>query len=261
MFPAPIAGWISNRALAVPGGQDDRLSQGAAVLDNFVPRATSVVLRRGRRRYCTLGQGESPATSLFSYKNGPNKRLFAANETTVYDITDIEFAEDAELVDDEGDNLADDDGNVFGWSSTQFLSVMGGFTGGDWSVVQFATTGGTYLIGVNGQDEGFIYDGDAFYPNVAGGVSRILYDAETSEFTEGDVLTGGSSGASATIWRVVDSGGGTGALYIYNISGGPFDDNETITDTDGGSATANGIDEIVIPGMDFGGLTSADVTP
>lgn len=259
MFPAPIAGWISNRSLAVPNGQDDRLAQGAAVLDNFIPRATSVVLRRGKRRYCTLGNSSLPATSLFSYNNGPTKRLFGSTRTTIYDISDVEFAEDAEIVDDEGDQIEDGNGNTFGWSSTQFLDVMGGFTGGEWSVVQFATTGSVYLIGVNGQDNGFIYDGTEFYPNVDGGVYTIDFDAEVSDFTAGSILTGGTSGATATIWKVTNLGAGTGRLHIYGISGGPFVDNEALTDGDGGSATSNGTASLVSPGMDFGTLTSADM--
>lgn len=260
MFPAPIAGWISNRALAVPYGQDGRATQGAAILDNFIPRATSVVMRRGKRRYCTLGSGESTARALFSYNNGANKRLFAANDETIYDITEVEFATDSELVDGDGDAFATEDGETFGWSSTQFLSVMGGFTGGDWSVVQFATTGNVYLVGVNGVDTGFIYDGEAFYPYVEGGVSVLAYDAETSEFTLGDTVTGGTSGATGVIWRINDLGGGEGELYLTNIVGGPFDDDELITDEDGGSATANGVDEVAIPGIDFGaGVTTANM--
>jgi len=257
-FASPIAGWISNRALAVPNGQDGKAQQGAAILDNFIPRATSVILRRGKRRHCTLGNGSEDAEALFAYKNGANRKLFGATASTIYDITDVEFATDAEIGTEDGELIVTEDGDWFGWSSTQFLSVMGGFTGGDWSTVQFATTGGVYLVGVNGENTGFIYDGAAFFPYVAGGVSVLGYDAEVSEFTIGDVVTGGTSGATATIWRVEDLGGGTGNLYIYDISGGPFDDNETLTDTDGGEATANGVDAIHIPGLTIpGGLTTA----
>lgn len=260
-FAAPISGWISNRALAVPNGQDGKSQQGAALLDNFIPKATSVVLRRGKRRHCTLGSGDEDTASLFSFKDGANRKLFGATASTIYDITDVEFATDAEIGTDDGDLIVDENGDWFGWSSTQFLSVMGGFTGGDWSVVQFATTGGVYLIGVNGQNTGFVFDGSVFFPYTAGGVSALAYDAEVSEFTVGDVVTGSTSGATATIWQIEDLGSGAGVLYIYNITGGPFADNETLTDTDGGEATANGVDVIHIPGVTFpGGLTTANMS-
>lgn len=258
-FEAPTGGWISNRNLANPNPTPG-LPQGAAILDNFFPRSTGVQLRRGKVLYCTLGDGSEDSLSLFSYNNGSNKRLFAATLTTIYDITEIPFPGAVEIVDDDGVLLGDENGNWFGWNSTEFADVMSGLTGGNWIVVQFATTGGVYLIGVNGQDTGFIYDGTTFYPNVSGGVHRLLYDAETAPFTDASVLTGGTSGATATIYRVTDAGT-TGELLLTDVVGGPFDDNETITDADGGSATANGASEVAVPGAAFdGGLTTADMS-
>lgn len=260
-FPSPIGGWISNRALAVPSGVNGNLTQGAMILDNFFPRSTSVTLRRGKLRYCTLGNGSEDAESIFSYNNGPTQKLFGATSSTIYDITDVEFATDAEIGTEDEDLIVTEDGDWFGWSSTQFLSVMGGFTGGDWSVVQFATTGGVFLIGVNGTDTGFVYDGEHFFPYVPGGVQTLAYDAEVESFTIGDTLTGGTSGATATIWHVEDTGADTGILYLTDIVGGPFADNETITDEGDGEATADGINEAFIPGVTFpGGVTTANMS-
>jgi len=128
-WTAPIAGWVANRALANPS--ELGVKQGAAILDNFFPKSSSVILRRGKERYATL---PSDPTALFSFKDGQNRSLFAATETTIYDITAAPVA------------------------------ALAGKTGGDWSVVQFATTGDVYLIGVNGKDTGFNYDGTAFTP-------------------------------------------------------------------------------------------------
>ena len=260
-FASPIAGWISNRALAVPSGDNGNLPQGAMVLDNFIPRATSVTLRRGKLRYCTLGDGTEAAASIFSYNNGPNKKLFGATASTIYDITDVEFATDSEIGTEDDDLIVTESGDTFGWSSTEFLSVMGAFTGGDWSVVQFATTGGVYLVGVNGQDTGFIYDGEHFFPYVEGGVETLLYDGLVDDFTIGDTVTGGTSGATASIWMVEDLGGGTGVLYLTGVTGGPFQDNEIITDVGGGQATADGVNDPLIPGITFDvGVTSANMS-
>lgn len=258
-FPAPISGWISNRALAVPSGTDGKLPQGAMILDNFIPNATSVKLRRGKVRYCTLNDGA--ATSLFSYRNGQNRRLFVSGETAIYDITTVQFADNSAITNESDDLIVTENGDWFGWSSTDGLSVMGGFTGGDWVVVQFATTGGVYLIGVNGEDDGFIYDGQHFFPYVAGGVETLAYDGEVDAFTIGDTVTGGTSGATATIWQVEDLGAGEGILYLTGVTGGPFVDDETITDTDDGEATVSGENEPLIPGVDFpDGLTTADMS-
>lgn len=71
----------------------------------------------------------------------------------------------------------------------------------------------------------------------SGLVFDLAYDAQTTNFTVGETLTGGTSGATATI--VADNdGGATGTLKVINITG-TFADNETITDGAGGSALAN----------------------
>lgn len=68
--------------------------------------------------------------------------------------------------------------------------------------------------------------------------NRLAYDAQTGNFTVGLTLTGGTSGATATITADQDSGT-TGTLTLSSIVG-VFQDNEIITDSSTGSATANG---------------------
>lgn len=69
-------------------------------------------------------------------------------------------------------------------------------------------------------------------------VATLAYDTQTGNFTVGNVLTGGTSGATARI--VADSDGGvTGTLSIQDIRG-VFVDNEILTDGSTGSATCNG---------------------
>ncbi len=76
---------------------------------------------------------------------------------------------------------------------------------------------------------------------------KVLYfDAGTAAFEEDETLTGGTSGATATIDRIVTQDGtwaGTdqeGYLVLSSVSG-TFQDNETITGgTSSGSATSNG---------------------
>ncbi len=127
-FPAPIGGWVSNRNLATPGSYDG--PQAAAVLDNFFPLSSRVVMRRGREIWAEL---VADPVAMFSYKNGNNESLFVATSTHIYDVT-----------------------------TNTPVSKVTGKTGGDWSVVQFATTGGVFLVGVNGEDAGFLYDGTTF---------------------------------------------------------------------------------------------------
>lgn len=255
-WSAPVAGWVSNRALSDPKSIE---GPGATVLDNFFPKATGVSLRRGQKRYATLEDETLDVKALFGYKNGSDEKLFGANAHTIYDLSSVPFASSEEIgTTDGGDTLlATETGDTFGWSSTGGLDVATGYTSDDWIVTQFATTGGIYLIGVNGADTGFIYDGTAFYPNVKGGVLKLNYDAGTAAFTVGDVVTGGTSGATGTIWKA-EGTTATGDLLLTNVTG-TFQDNEALTDTGGGAATANGVTSTACPGMDFGSLTSADM--
>lgn len=68
--------------------------------------------------------------------------------------------------------------------------------------------------------------------------STLAYEGQTANYVVGDILTGGTSAATARI--VADSdGGATGTLTLIDIDG-QFVDGETVTTAAGGSATANG---------------------
>lgn len=259
-FPAPVAGWIENRNISEmpqPGQP-----QGAAVLDNFFPTQTTVRLRRGSAAYATLGDGDQPVRSLFSYINGNNQRLFAADDGTIYDITSVLSPRPFYLVDGTGDLIVTEDDDWFSLPSAQGLEVFQFMTGGEWQVVQFATTGGVYLIGVNGADDGFIYDGTDFFPILPDGVFGLHYKNETESLAEGDTVTGGSSGTTATIVRVWpdDNAPGEGVLWLADIVGSGFSDGETLTDSDTGEVEADGATSQLVPGIAFSGnLTSKNM--
>jgi hypothetical protein len=68
--------------------------------------------------------------------------------------------------------------------------------------------------------------------------ATLAYDAQSANFTVGDLITGGTSGATARVIADAD-GGATGTLTLHSITG-VFVDNETITGAISGSATVNG---------------------
>jgi hypothetical protein len=257
-FPAPTGGLISNRNLAMARATEG--PPGACVLENMFPTATGVVLRRGSRRWASVVEG-SPVRALFSYVAGATKQMFAATDAGIWNITTVSSPYGWALCTDGGDYIAADVGAelVFGEDSLSGLEVLDASSSGDWVVVQYSTAGGAFLVGVNGADDGFIYDGTDFYPAVAGGVFALEYDAETAPFAAGETLTGGTSAATAIIVKVID-GGTSGTLWLKTISG-TFEDNETITSA-GGSADANGTPTSLMTGITFPGgvtLTTADL--
>lgn len=102
----------------------------------------------------------------------------------------------------------------------------------------FSVASGTNYILPNNAQSGITSQ----LPN--GGITSLYtpmtldYDAETGTFTEGLVITGGTSGATGRITHLEDNGT-DGTLYLAEVTG-TFVNDETITDTSTGSATVNG---------------------
>lgn len=220
-FPAPVRGWVSAENLAATK------PLAAQVLENWFPTQTGIRLRGGSPRYATLDEsGDVPCESIMSYV-GLTERLIAATETEVFDITSV----------------ADE--------SVAPTPDVTGQTSGYYSSTNFATAGGYFMPMVNGTDPQLIFDGTNFYPVTGTILYALDYDAESAAFTVGETLTGGTSGATGEIVKVIDNGT-TGTLWINDVSG-TFQDNETITDVAGGSATADGTVTALI-----GAVTGAD---
>jgi hypothetical protein len=156
-FPAPVGGWIKNVNLATPDARlpNGQRVNGASVLENWFPTATGCRMRGGSQLH-TVTNGSEAVTALFTYVDGNNRSLFAATDTAIFNVTTA--TDFAYLVDDLGNQLVDDLGNALVTGTT--LSSSGvSLTGGDWSVVQFTTAGGTFLRAVNGVDTPLVYDG------------------------------------------------------------------------------------------------------
>lgn len=130
-FPAPTRGWIRNENLA------KARPAGASILDNFFPHTTGVRIRGGSELYATIGAGTRCA-ALMPYKLGSAEKLFAANTTAIYDITTV----------------ADPEASP--------SAAVSSLTNGDWQHCQFTTSGGTFLVAVNGADDRQLFDGTSW---------------------------------------------------------------------------------------------------
>lgn len=178
-FPAPVSGWIANQNLLVPNARkaDGSIVQGASVLENWFPTATGIRMRGGSDLFATLGDASEDVTSLFSYVDGNNQQLFATTPDAIYNITSPASPADTYLVDDLGNMLVDDLGDDI----ISALSIPAGpdvdmLAGGEWSVVQFATPGGTFLRAVNGIDTPLVFDGTSWAttPAITGATPTTL---------------------------------------------------------------------------------------
>ena len=68
--------------------------------------------------------------------------------------------------------------------------------------------------------------------------SELNFDAQTADFTLGEIITGETSGATGRLVAQTDNGG-SGVLKMIDIRG-EFVNNETLSDPQGGAALANG---------------------
>lgn len=129
-FPAPIRGKISNENLAASQ------PQGAKVLENWFPTSTGIRLRGGARKKATIGTG--PVVSMITYDSSSGRYIFAADTTSIYDVT------------------SPADPNVAP------AAVVSGQTSGYYSYIQFATAAGDFLSAVNGTDSLRQFNGSAW---------------------------------------------------------------------------------------------------
>lgn len=140
-FPAPVRGWVTNTNLSQP------VDQAAFVLDNWFPVQTGIKLRGGTAKYATL---DAAVTAMWTYQSGSNEFLFAATGTDIFDVTTIADADVTPTAD------------------------VTGLTGGNWTFVQFETSGGDFLVGCNGADTPREFDGSSWSSSTMTGLTTSL---------------------------------------------------------------------------------------
>lgn len=204
--PAPVLGWVSAQNLAAG-------RKGTAVrLDGYFPTTTGIRMLGGSLKHATVSTTDDPCESLMAYV-GDVKKLFGASDGSIFDVT---TPADADVVP---------------------AAAVTGQTGNYYCAINFATAGGFFMFALNGEDDPQLFDGTNWYGVNALPLVSLAYDAQTANFTVGDTITGGTSGAVGTLEAQTDAGA-TGTLWIRKTSG-TYQDNELITSA-GGSATVNG---------------------
>jgi hypothetical protein len=214
-FLAPVKGWVSATNLAAaPDGA-------ALVLENWYPTTTGIKMRRGSTKHGTA-HATDPLESLMAYIGASTREMFGAAAGNILDLT---APADADVVP---------------------TPEVTGQTSDYYSHANFANAGGNYMHCANGTDPILVYDGTNFMPVFDTELYALNYDAETVAFTAGQTLTGGTSGHTGIIVKVIDAGT-TGTLWLRATTG-TFQDNEIITGTTG-SATANGVRSSLLPAI------------
>lgn len=255
---APINGWVTNTNLTQP------VPRSAYKLDNWFPTLTGIRMRGGSDLFATIGS--DPVLSLFPYVSGSLRKLFAADVNQIFDVT-------SPTTDDMLNEIEWVTGDYLSWLSEDIMAwcgmtvAVGGQTGGYYSTVQFGTSGGEFLVAVNGEDDQQLFDGAAWSTINSGsspisitGVdtedlsavwsyrSRIYYvQKDTKDIWYLPLDSVGGAATKFTLRGVFQKGGAAmfGATWSLDAGDGQ-DDKWVVVSTEGEVVVYQGLD----PGAD-----------
>ena len=137
-IPAPIGGLNALNALAEMPPTD------AVTLENWFPRASDVVTRKGYQPWVTGMSG--PVETVLAYRSSVSQKLFGFANNSVYDVTTKGVAGAAA---------------VTGLANNRF------------QYVNFGTIGGRFAYAVNGSDYPLLYDGSTWL-SIGNGVGAAI---------------------------------------------------------------------------------------
>lgn len=124
-IPACIGGWNKRDSLATMDEKD------AVILDNYFPDGTKTTQRAGSRTYSTGMSGDVNSLMVYSPLDGVQE-MYAANGQYIYDVTS---------------------------TGAVGAAVASGYSSDKWQTANMGTAGGQFLLGFNGVDTPFLYNG------------------------------------------------------------------------------------------------------
>jgi hypothetical protein len=123
-LPAPHGGWNVRDSVS------DMPSQDAVILDNWLPQAGHLELRKGYAVHASGMSGQMQ--TIMQWEGSSGQKMFAANTTSVWNATSAGAVGAADIT---------------------------GLTNGRWQWVNFSTAGGDFLVACNGADAVRNYNG------------------------------------------------------------------------------------------------------
>lgn len=154
--PAPVGG------LNLRDGLPSMAANEAVILDNYFPEASFVQLRKGYAAHATGITGD--VESLLTWSGATGAKMFAAVGTELYEVT---------------------------VAGAVGAAAVTGLANARWQSVQFTTSGGSFLVAVNGADSARNYDGTSWTtPSITGASSSSFTSVASSQsrlwFVEAD---------------------------------------------------------------------------
>lgn len=149
-IPAPVGGLNARDSLA------DMDEKDAIILENVFPEENDVSVRKGHTTHAT-GMANSVVDSLLVWTGPTSSKMFAANDGKIYETTS---------------------------TGAVGAAAISGLSNNRWQSINFSTSGGNFLVMVNGQDAPRNYDGSAWAstPAITGATpADLIYIASHKE--------------------------------------------------------------------------------
>lgn len=203
-IPAPVLGWNTRDPITSLRPQE------AVILENFFPDNGRVKLRNGAENWAT---GLVGGRVLLPYRGGLVKKLFAATNTGIFDVT----------------------------ASGAAGASVAAITSGDLSYSQITVAGGTFLVAANGVDPVIHYNGTTWAnPSITGvsssSLNGVCMAVQRLWFTQNDsssvwyLPVASISGAATefSLGRQFLRGGSCVAIGVWTVDGGTGVDDYTV---------------------------------
>lgn len=157
-LPAPVGGWNARDSIANMSALD------AVQLQNMFPSVSNVVLRGGFVEWATGLPGQ--VESLLAYSGAATSEFYAVADSEIYDVTS---------------------------GGTVGAAVVTGLSNSRWEYANISTSGGDFILAVNGVDDALIYDGATWSnPSITGvssdDLNNIVLFKNRLWFLENDTL-------------------------------------------------------------------------
>ncbi|AMC13337.1 hypothetical protein RL73_02665 [Liberibacter crescens] len=190
LFPAPVKGLVT-----VEDFQDGTAGS-ARVLRNFWPTVNGASIRGGSIRKALLADGGA-VVSTFVYKKGDIRKIFAATNTAIYDMSTAAVL------------------------PNPTTASVSGLSSGEWCVFQHNIVGNFFLVAVNGRDERQVYDGTQWRANIPAITFDTKYTMSSSRLLYGWLFKRRQwyVGAGTMDAWYLDADAAGGAAHVFPLGG------------------------------------------
>lgn len=126
---APVKGWMVSENIV------DMPEDSAYVLDNWFPETNSIRIRNGTQEHATLPDDSKPVPAILVHEAGGVTTVFGSQDGNIYNVT-------------AGGSVS--------------VTAVTGQTEDRYVSINFATSGGNFLVACNGTDDVLNYDGSSW---------------------------------------------------------------------------------------------------